>query len=411
MIILVSENKHPWLKYIWEEFVRIQGLKEESLFLTQAEYRARSNGDAKLVVESNDQPQIAGSLFIGDLLHRAFLSLSRFDEWLSEAQGHLIHSYASKHPNKKRDWKEPAVNYLFQELEDKILQKAPQVVFTESQKPIIEFSHDIDYIKKTIQLRLKQTAFNLYKTVRHFPSIPRMSTQAGRMLKFLFSNPSYWCFEDWRALEKKYNHRSVFYIYARTGCRCSKSWLLDPSYDIAHNQKLQDQLKSLMADGFEVGLHGSIKSAFDANQLAAEKEAFEKALGISVTKTRQHWLNYRESITPQLHDTLFKYDSTVGWNDQMGFRAGCASRYRPYDHVNQRSFNYFETPLVLMDSTIYDYHSSRIPDAEADAALMLNKIRSLKNAHVSVCWHQRVLCGDYGWGGFYKKIVDQGGAC
>jgi hypothetical protein len=406
MIIIVSDKMYSWLKYIWEEFSRIQGLKDRFSFLTLAEYGARANWDAKLVIEYGSQQQIVGSLFVPDLLYNAFVSLSRLEEWQSETQGRLIHSYASRLPNKgKKDWSTPVVNHLFQELEDRIQQEAPQVVFGNSKKPVIEYSHDVDYISKTPQLRLKQTAFNFYKATKKFPHVSQMTRQAGKILTFLLSTPSYWCFEDWKELENKYDQRSVFYLHAHTGYRGCKSWLIDPSYDIARNQKLQDQLKNLLDEGFEVGLHGSTNSAADGNQLAVEKEALEKALDISVIKTRQHWLNYRESVTPGLHEKLFQYDSTLGWNDQMGFRAGSASRYRPYDHVNQMAFNYFETPLVLMDSTIYDYNHNRIPEAKSEAVEMLNSIKNLKNVHVSVCWHQRGLSRDYGWQESYENCL------
>lgn len=38
--------------------------------------------------------------------------------------------------------------------------------FGKLQKPIIDLSHDVDYINKTIQLRLKQTAFNIFNTIK-----------------------------------------------------------------------------------------------------------------------------------------------------------------------------------------------------------------------------------------------------
>lgn len=427
-----------WLVYILEEFVRINKA-EFSIQVVSSQininyphlisYNAvpqkgicipnrshvRPNGKTIRISENisvfsgttSEEPRYSLSY---DLLWNAFIFLTRLEEYRSEKNGKLIRSYSFNHPREnKSTFDIPVVNYLFNKFEQFIRNNFPKLPFGQKQDPIIEYSHDVDYIQKTFQLRLKQTAFNTFKTFKSISNPIRFTEQAKRTVRFFFSNPSYWRFNYWEELEKKVRVRSVFYVYAKTGKKNLRSWMLDPSYDITENIDLQNRLKHLIQEGFEIGLHGSYFSATDEKMLSKEKSVLKESIGTEVQKTRQHWLRYEEMITPYIHNKLFKYDSTLGWNDCMGFRSGIAGRYRPYDHKKQRPFDYMITPQVIMDSNIYDYGADRVKCLEEKALKILKHLRQFKSAHISISWHQRVCSSDYGWQGLYEQIFIQEG--
>jgi hypothetical protein len=436
MLCIATDLKDTrWLQYILEEFSRInlvqfqirvcdihQGeeKRENTIYYTrdclsgvciQNRSDVNPNGrvqwlsDRVFVIEDtlSDEKKWACRY---DLFWNAFVYLSRLEEYQSEAVGKKIHSYSFKHPRKdKTTFDIPVVNHFFDELEKIIKTNFPELTFGRKHDPVIEYSHDVDYIQKTPQLRLKQTAFNVFKTFKSILSPIRFTEQAKQTVKFFFSNPSYWHFDYWEEIEKKHNIRSVFYVYAKTGKKNPKLWMLDPSYDIAKDIDLQNRLKYLIQEGFEVGLHGSFYSAADEELLVKEKNKLEESIGTEVYKVRQHWLRYEEMITPYIHNKLFKYDSTLGWNDCMGFRSGISGRYRPYDHKNQKPFDYMITPQVIMDSNIYDYGADRVKCLEEKALKILKRLRQFKSVHSSISWHQRVCSSDYGWQELYKKIL------
>ena len=184
-----------------------------------------------------------------------------------------------------------------------------------------------------------------------------------------------------------------------------KSWLIDPSYDIKTNKKLQNRLKELYKEGFKIGLHGSYESAKSYEKLKNEKEILEDILGIKITKTRQHWLNYFEKNTPKFHENLFEYDSTLGWNNKIGFRSACASLYNPYNFEVEKAYNHKIIPQVIMDSNVYDY-----ADDESIFLKAKNMIQNAKDVsktmNISISWHQRVCSSDYNWHKFYEEILD-----
>ena len=340
-----------------------------------------------------------------DLFWNAFVFLSRYEEYLSEKTGRRINSYCLKHPRiNKESFEIPIVNHLFNELEDLISRKY-SLSFGDKSVPYFDLSHDVDYIEKTIQLRLKQSAFNMYNTIKNVFRPKHFLHNLSGTIKFLFSNPSYWCFDYWENLESRLKKTSTFYVYVKTGKKTFGSWLIDPSYNLEKNKLLQDKLKSLMQSGFQVGLHGSLKSALNFDQLKQEKEKLEEILGSQVTRTRQHWLNYHEQTTPEFHERLFKFDSTIGWNDRMGFRSGFANKYRPYNFLTGKAYSYLITPLLIMDSHAYDYAKSE--QVFSKSIDLIEKAKSVsKVTSVSISWHQRVASADYRWNKHYEELLN-----
>ena len=438
LYILTGLRDNEWLVYILEEFSRINRAKFSIQIISQKsttisthviEYGEKPSESVCIPDRSYVQPdgkisKISKNLFIVegtevkdsrfacnyDLFWNSFVFLSRLEEYQSEMRGNKIKSYSFNHPfEDKSVFDIPIVNFFFNELEKLIKKNFPNLPFGQKEKPIIEYSHDVDYIQKTPQLRLKQTAFYGFNAFKSFFEPPSFVRQMKKALSFLISNPSCWCFDFWEELEKRADIRSVFYVYARTNKPNLKSWLIDPSYDITENVKLQKKLRDLILEGFEVGLHGSLYSATDEKKLSREKAILENSIGKRIRKVRQHWLRYKEATTPQIHNKLFEYDSTLGWNDRMGFRSGIASRYRPYDHKNNKSFNYIITPLVIMDANIYNYSAKNIVYMSQKAMDILTNLRFHKKSHISISWHQRVCNSDYQWHELYKQILHHQG--
>jgi hypothetical protein len=182
---------------------------------------------------------------------------------------------------------------------------------------------------------------------------------------------------------------------------------MDPSYNISINKNLQIKLKALKNQGWEIGLHGSLLSHYNEKLLKKEKNILEESLGMPITKTRQHWLSYKEGVTPSIHSKLFNEDATVGWNDQMGFRAGIASPYYPYDHLSKKAFNHLIMPQALMDSHIYDYTKGNEIVALANASKIISLVKDLKNLNFGISWHPRTSHPEYGWNKGYEILIKE----
>lgn len=445
ILIIITEKKENWLKYIWEQFIEINKFKANYQYLTYLEYEnSKYKKNNNYIIEYSTKKQHKESLWIlrrnrfktdqytwikrdlpvyshslikfdnkdkYDLFFNAFVHLTRYEEWNCEKQKKYIKSYAYRHPRKeKKIWKIPIVNILFNELEQQIKLKFPEIKFGKKETPIIEASHDVDYIDKTPQLLIKQSFLNFYNAIKDLPyfkfrqSISKMKNG----LSFLFRDLHCWCFDEWMEMEKELSVKTVYYIYIKTTFskyQFNKNWLINPSYDIIHNTKLREKCLELISEGHQIGHHGSMLSAVDGNYFNLEKETLQKLLNTEIIKTRQHWLNYRESKTPYIHNRSgIKEDSTIGFNDTPGFRAGIASEYFPYDHQQERKFQFKEIPLVIMDSHI---HNNIDGINDMDIEWFFNSMGDVKKFKVSIDWHQRSISPAYNWAESYRTILER----
>jgi peptidoglycan/xylan/chitin deacetylase (PgdA/CDA1 family) len=101
---------------------------------------------------------------------------------------------------------------------------------------------------------------------------------------------------------------------------------------LGRRRPVRDVIRAIADDGFDVGLHGGYHTAGDASALTAEKDMLEIAAGREITTTRQHYLHWDVRRTPLLHERAgLRADSTLGFNRNVGFRAGTSLPFRLCD--------------------------------------------------------------------------------
>lgn len=185
---------------------------------------------------------------------------------------------------------------------------------------------------------------------------------------------------------------TFYYIAERTHER------FDPPMPIEHPH-VADQWKRIGSAGHQLGLHpgyetyqrpGLIVSA--ARKLRAQMEK----LGIEQSEIggRQHYLRWCSPQTARGYDAAgLVHDSTLGFADRPGFRAGVCFEYPWYDVVNRCRLKVRERPLVLMDKALLQHR-----DIDDQACRSREEIaRELKEecrrygGDFTVLWHNSQL--------------------
>lgn len=261
-------------------------------------------------------------------------------------------------------------------------------VFGAIPSPRLHLTHDVDAIAKTLPIRIKQAAFCIYKQ------------EFKRALRFLFGLGDYWQFDNIIRLENLHKRRSIWNVYGGSGgwMRHPKEILMDPSYNV-NQPKLNTKLRELLQSGHVIGLHPKFDSWADAKCIEREKKYIEDAIGTKITVVRQHWLRFSFSDTWKAQSQAkLEHDMTLGFNDRTGFRNATALSF------SQINSEICITPMVLMDSHLYDYAQM---DEEGRRASIDHILLELKETggEASIIWHQRVFHKDYNWGGGYAYLL------
>jgi hypothetical protein len=118
-------------------------------------------------------------------------------------------------------------------------------------------------------------------------------------------------------------------------------------------RRIADVVQMLAKEGFDIGLHGSYQAGSRADALTAERSVLREATGLDIVTTRQHFLNWDVRWTPQLQALAgFRVDSSLGFNRNIGYRAGTSLPFRQFDVASRRPLDLVEVPLVVQDGAL-----------------------------------------------------------
>ena len=107
------------------------------------------------------------------------------------------------------------------------------------------------------------------------------------------------------------------------------------------------EISSAREMGFEFALHASYEAHLSRQRLVEEKRSLSEKMGSDPKGVRHHYLRFREPDTWMTQRGLFLYDSTLAWQDQIGYRGG---RAYPFE----TGFGIWEVPLAVMDVTVFN---------------------------------------------------------
>ena len=223
--------------------------------------------------------------------------------------------------------------------------------------------------------------------------------QLNLLLRKVFStNNDYWNFEKYVGIEKIFNAKSSFYFI--TG----KKGRYGARYDL---KKLKNVIHYLKESGFDIGLHTNFYSYNNCKEIKKENEAVENILGHPIVGSRNHYLRFNVPHSwSQLIKAGIKYDSSLGYPDSVGFRAGTADPFSPYDLEKDEILPIIEIPLVIMDNALFEVLALTEQEVTERVKRLIDRVAEV-NGVVTILWHSEVLCDREfpGWAEVYQTIL------
>jgi hypothetical protein len=220
----------------------------------------------------------------------------------------------------------------------------------------------------------------------------------------------FWSEPDrYREIENELN--STFFVIPKKGepgldARGNRPRRRAASYDVAEHL---DLLKRLQRAGDEIGLHG-IDAWRDSAAGRQEQEILCRLMGVAETGVRMHWLFFNEESPSVLEAAGFSYDSTVGYNQTIGYRAGATQVFKP-----MTTAKLLELPMHVMDTALFYPNYLNLTPAQAQEAIrpLIDNAVRLGGA-LTVNWHDRSVAPERLWDSSYAQLLEElrsAGAC
>lgn len=264
--------------------------------------------------------------------------------------------------------------------------------------------HKLDYT--IVGFLLRAVFGSLVDTVRGWMSVRDAvkNWAAALRLPLVYAGlaKDFWRDFDDRYLELEKGIPSTFFViprknYPGKGIDSRAAALRAARYEA---KELADTICRLTAAGCEVGLHG-IDAWLDSSAGRGELEEIRRLTGVPEIGVRMHWLYYNEKSPATLEKAGAKYDSTIGYNEAVGYRAGTTQAFKPLE-VGQL----LELPLHAMDTALFYLSYLGLSPREASARLSQIADDAVQyGGCFTINWHDRSLAPERLWGGCYRELI------
>lgn len=210
----------------------------------------------------------------------------------------------------------------------------------------------------------------------------------------------------------------------------SRQHPLDSRHTISHTA-YQKLIQKILQNKGETGLHASYLTAlskahffstdnsnttnlpeclitYPFQKLCKEKTEMEAHIPYLITKNRQHFLRMEFPYTYQkLIEAGIMEDYSMGYFDEVGFRAGIAVSY-PFFDLTQNTIhhNFMIYPLVCMDVSMQQYLQYTPEQAIAVSKTLIDEVKRV-NGNFITLWHNSNLHNQEEWKGWQSVFEYQ----
>ena len=281
---------------------------------------------------------------------------------------------------------------------------------------VVALTHDVDTPWRWTRVGVLGAAARLKQNVRQArlgPTFREARALATAPVHRLRGTDPNWRFQEIVTEERRRGAQgSTFFILS--GHHDPHDGAAPETYD-----RLRPRLvETLLESGAEVGLHGSYTAADDPARLAVEKQRLEELAGL-VAGHRYHYLRAdpHRNLAP-LVELALRYDTTLGFPDAVGFRAGIARPFRPWSFEHDAPLDLLEVPLAAMDATLAEERYLGLAAKRAEPQFMrLLDWAADHGGAFAVLWHPDRFdhATSAGWDRLYSRLLDgvlaRGGSC
>ncbi|MEI8334575.1 MAG: hypothetical protein WCH74_12115 [Chloroflexota bacterium] len=241
----------------------------------------------------------------------------------------------------------------------------------EGRRAAIGLSHDVDQPDKYAMLECLLRPWRLRGRPR---SAIRWTAELARARLRDRAPRDWWLFDEVMDSEARRGLSSTFF-FAPTTFHSTRGTRLDVAYDVSA-ARFRPVFRAMREGGFEVAMHAGYRAHEHARWLIAERRRLSDAAGSEIRGIRHHYWHLGPDIEATLrsHEQAgFAYDSSLAFNDHLGFRRSVALPFHPFDPVLHRPLRTLQLPSFCMDGNLF-HASTDVDPAVAAVSDMIERI-------------------------------------
>jgi len=308
-----------------------------------------------------------------DLISSAFYFLSCWQEYASpdEVTPSSHYNYFESFQYRFGFTDVPAVDRYCELLANVIRRTFPEFsisdIWPKGKKFALSLSHNVEFWNLQPSSDVDSHKANPYKKMFYFMN-RNFYDDPSRMIKTIMRR------------ENSLNASSSYFVL-------TKSDFPDERRNYFDDEHYFNQIVNVLKDS-SVNLHGSKEAAYQYHFLPQE---LDKLKGFSANGFRVRYLNFRyQNLFKVLEQANIKYDSSIGFDERIGYRAGISYPFQPYNMEENRPFNVLEIPLIVMDVALFNQTGANIKQASRRINQLIG-IAKRHKSHLSICWHTHMF--------------------
>jgi peptidoglycan/xylan/chitin deacetylase (PgdA/CDA1 family) len=351
-------------------------------------------------------------IFNNDLLKSAFYLLSGYQE-RDPGDPDLLgrFTYQSSIQSHLNITTKPVVNYYFDAIISGIHEFCRLQDIKFARRKLFDnfaffLTHDVDRISYYNLNSLLNTLKQLTGLLKTGKTKSYLLKEALNIGSHIIYNPDrkdpFWNFSFLSDLEKKLGICSTWFFLPEDQKH------IDSYYKLTE-QKISELIRFLINEGHEIGLHGTVRSYNSFDTLVKIKNELVSVTGQNDTGIRQHRLMWKHPDTALFHEEAgIVYDTTLGFAGYEGFRNSYCHPFRLFDFEKDRMLSYWEIPLNVMESTLFDYRNLEFGNALKAINQLLGEISAF-NGVFTLLWHNNYFdeVERPGITGFYTGLLER----
>lgn len=168
----------------------------------------------------------------------------------------------------------------------------------------------------------------------------------------------------------------------------------------------KDLVKKISAYS-KVGIHPSYNSYLSEGKLKKEIGRLQSLTPVDQVIARKHFLRLSIPDTYRLMEKVgIKDDYTMGYADEVGFRAGLCTPFQPFDILLDKPIHITVHPFAYMDGTLREYLNLSVEEACKQVIFLKKQVEQVNGEFIGI-WHNTSLTDEGEWKG-WREVYELG---